>query len=58
MTDQPTPLPIWFFVGLILLTYGVLVLISGFLYPNATTVLAQSHPALWWGAIMTVFGGL
>ena len=58
MTQQNEPLPIWFFVGLILLAYGALVVISGLLYPNASTVLAQLRPALWWGAIMLVAGGV
>jgi hypothetical protein len=53
---------IWFFVGLILLVMGALIFISG-IYdilnpPETKTVLARIHPALWWGTIMCVFGGL
>jgi hypothetical protein len=58
MTQPNEPLPIWFFVGLILLAYGLLVVISGLLYPNGSTVLAQLRPALWWGAIMLAAGGV
>jgi hypothetical protein len=53
--------PIWYFVGLIVLVTGGLVLCSGiYLYfnpPVARTVLAETHPNLWWGTIMLLFGG-
>jgi hypothetical protein len=53
--------PIWYFVGLILLVMGGLILCSG-LYqminpPLVKTVLAEMHPNLWWGSIMIIFGG-
>jgi hypothetical protein len=57
MTQSNEPLPIWFFVGLILLAYGLLVVLSGLVYPNPATVLGHLRPALWWGAIMLVAGG-
>jgi drug/metabolite transporter (DMT)-like permease len=50
------PMPIWFFVGVILLVYGVLVVIGGFLPQERATVLAETRPSLWWGAVMTVAG--
>jgi divalent metal cation (Fe/Co/Zn/Cd) transporter len=54
--------PIWYFVGLILLVMGGLIFLSG-LYqiihpPTTTTVLAETHPNIWWGALMIVFGGM
>jgi hypothetical protein len=52
------PLPIWFFVGLILLVYGVLVLVGNFTGTPRQTVLAETKPGLWWGAIITVAGGI
>jgi hypothetical protein len=62
--DQKPPkhhmLPVWFFVGLILLIYGVLILASGlseFAHPPAT-VLSNLHPAVWWGALLTVIGAI
>ena len=55
---DPQPLPIWFFVGLILLAYGLLVILAAVLYPPGTTVLAHTRPGLWWGAIMLVSGAL
>lgn len=50
------PLPIWFFVGIILLVYGLLVAGSALFQPRAATVLAELRPGLWWGALM-LFGG-
>ena len=63
MSKQPTsvqgePRSIWFFVGLILSIYGVIVLLMGLFGTQANTVLAETRPAIWWGAIMSVFGGI
>jgi divalent metal cation (Fe/Co/Zn/Cd) transporter len=60
--SEHTMKPIWYFVGLILLVMGVLIFLSG-LYqlinpPTTTTVLAETHPNLWWGALMIAFGGV
>jgi hypothetical protein len=53
---QGEPLPIWFFVGLILLVYGVLVEVAALVHPIGATVLASTRPGLWWGALMIVSG--
>ncbi len=53
-------IPVWFFVGVILLVYGVIILITGILefsQPPAT-VLGNLHPAIWWGALLVVIGGI
>ncbi|MGC4122742.1 MAG: hypothetical protein QM765_50855 [Myxococcales bacterium] len=52
------PLPIWFFVGLILLVYGLIITVSGLVMAPRPTVLAELRPALWWGAIMCVGGAV
>jgi hypothetical protein len=52
------PMPIWFFVGVILLTYGVLVVVAGLMGSARPTVLSETRPALWWGTILTVAGVL
>jgi hypothetical protein len=52
-------LSIWFFVGVLMLACGLLILGQGiceFFHPG-TTVLANLHPAFWWGMVMTLFGG-
>jgi hypothetical protein len=51
-------LSIWFFVGVLTLASGAIILGQGiyeFWYPG-TTVLANLHPAFWWGLLMTSFG--
>jgi len=52
-------IPVWFFVGLLLGIYGVLILVSGLLewsHPPAT-VLAELHAPVWWGALLAAVGG-
>lgn len=52
--------PVWFFVGVILLIYGILIFAAGvyeFSHPPPT-VLAELHPAVWWGALLVVIGGI
>ena len=53
-------IPVWFFVGLLLAVYGVLILASGLteLPHPAGTVLADLHAPIWWGALLTVVGGI
>ncbi|MEJ2617143.1 MAG: hypothetical protein P8Z35_19480 [Ignavibacteriaceae bacterium] len=54
--------PIWFFVSLILMVMGGIIFLSGIYNlispPVVKTVLANTHPDIWWGGIMIVFGGL
>ena len=54
--------PIWYFVGLILLVLGSIILLSGVYElinpPIVKTKLAELHPNLWWGAVMVVFGSV
>jgi FtsH-binding integral membrane protein len=60
MADEHRIIPVWFFVGVILLIYGVLILVTGiaeFRSPPPT-VLAELHAPIWWGAILTLIGGL
>jgi hypothetical protein len=60
MSEEHRIIPVWFFVGVILLTYGILILVTGiyeFSRPPST-VLANLHPAVWWGALLTILGGI
>jgi len=48
---------IWFWVGLVLGVYGVIVTGAGIYYifnPDTTTVTGYLNPSLWWGIIMMV----
>jgi hypothetical protein len=53
-------LPVWFFVGIIFLIYGILIVATGLyeLSHPAHTVLANLHPAIWWGAVIACVGGI
>lgn len=54
-------IPVWFFVGVLLLIYGVLILISGLTEwssPPAGVELTQYHAPVWWGALLTVLGAV
>ena len=51
---------IWFFIGLLLDVYGVLICgtgIYGLFYPPQHQVeLAQYHANIWWGAVLLAMG--
>jgi hypothetical protein len=53
---------IWYFIGLLILVYGILILGAGIMdlvSPSAhPLVLAQLHMTIWWGALMIILGGV
>lgn len=51
-------IPVWFFVGLLIGLYGLLICASGlFEWPHpANTVLAELHAPVWWGGLLMVTG--
>ncbi len=57
---RPPMLPVWFFIGVILLIYGLIILASGiaeFSHPPST-ILANLHPAIWWGMLLVLLGAI
>ena len=50
---------IWFFVGILTLSYGAVLLATG-IYEHfghqPDTVLARLEPTFWWGLVMFLFG--
>jgi FtsH-binding integral membrane protein len=53
---------IWFFIGLLLLAYGVLIL-GAAVYefaspPEHPVVRADLHAGIWWGALLILLGVL
>jgi hypothetical protein len=59
MSREQHMLPVWFFIGVLLTVYGVIILItavSDFSYPS-TVVLAQYHPDIWGGILLLLIGG-
>jgi hypothetical protein len=60
MKEERHMIPVWFFVGILLFVYGILIFISGLTewsHPP-DTVLASLHAPVWWGIIMIVMGGI
>jgi hypothetical protein len=53
---------IWFFIGLLVFTYGVLILGASiyelFVKSVQTVVLAELHSGIWWGLLMLILGGI
>ena len=51
---------IWYFVGLLLLTVGSIIFLTGIYLlissSQGNTVLAELHPDVWWGGFMIVMG--
>ena len=60
MSEHHHIVPVWFFVGVLLLIYGVLILGTGLLQYSSPpqVVLAHLHAPIWWGAILTVIGAV
>lgn len=58
MSEKHNFIPVWFFVGALLLIYGVLILGSGLAEMSNLphTVLAELHAPVWWGALLIVIG--
>ena len=57
---RPGMISIWFFIGTLLLAYGVLIFGAG-LYelvspPEHPVVLANLHAGIWWGALLIALG--
>jgi drug/metabolite transporter (DMT)-like permease len=59
-TPQQESVSIWIWVGLVLCTYGLLVLGTGLyqLTQPPTTVLGNLRPGIWWGGLMLIVGAL
>ena len=51
---------IWFFIGSLLLIYGVVITATGLVNRDTagnTVVLAEMHADIWWGILLLVLGG-
>ena len=51
---------IWYFIGLLILVYGLLVLSAGIgeLFSPSTVVLAELHVGIWWGVFLILVGAI
>ncbi|HXW57450.1 MAG TPA: hypothetical protein VEJ67_16985 [Candidatus Cybelea sp.] len=60
MSEKHHIVQVWFFVGLMFLVYGCLILASGLAEWSSppATVLADLHAPVWWGALLLVLGAI
>jgi hypothetical protein len=60
MAEKHHIIPVWFFVGVLLFIYGILILASGLTeWSNPpATVLSNLHAPVWWGGLLIVLGGI
>jgi len=60
--SQESRISIWFFIGVLLLVYGLLILGAGIhdllVPPEQQPVLANLHAGIWWGGLVAVLGGI
>ncbi len=60
MSSEHKEIPIWFFIGSLVLVYGVIILAIGLYYwvsPPATSLpLSNLRPHIWWGLGMIAVG--
>ena len=53
---------IWFFIGVLLLFYGVVILAQGVYElgtpPAHPVVRAELHIGIWWGVLLLILGGV
>ncbi|MGD0832614.1 MAG: hypothetical protein ABR907_16905 [Terracidiphilus sp.] len=59
MRERHHMLPVWFFIGMLLTIYGVIILITSIVdYSQpSSAVLSQYHPGIWGGILLLVIGG-
>ncbi len=55
-----TLISIWFFIGVLLTAYGILITASGLFElaypPSHAVVLARLHAGVWWGGVLLLVG--
>ena len=59
-SEEHHMIPVWFFVGGLLLIYGILILIQGVVEWSSPpdTVLSNLHPTVWWSFLLIILGAI
>jgi len=60
MRERRHMLPVWFFIGLLLSAYGIIILITSITdwsHPSSA-ILSQYHPGFWGSIVLLVIGGV
>ena len=57
---QAKAISIWYFIGLLILIYGVLILGAGIgeLSSPSPVVMPELHVGIWWGGFLILIGAL
>jgi hypothetical protein len=61
MSEKHHIIPVWFFVGVLLLVYGVMIFVSGLTEWNSPpqgVQLTELHAPVWWGGLLIVLGAV
>jgi len=58
MPQEKKTFSIWYFIGLLILVYGILILGAGLgeLSSPSPVVMTELHVSIWWGALLIVIG--
>jgi hypothetical protein len=58
MVEKHNLIPVWFFVGVMVLVYGIAILGTGLSEWShlPATVLADIHAPVWWGGLLVLLG--
>ena len=58
MAAKMKSISVWYFIGWLLLIYGVLILGAGLgiLSDQSPPVMAELHVGIWWGALLMAIG--
>jgi hypothetical protein len=58
MHERRHMLPVWFFIGVLLAIYGVIILTTGITewFHPSEAVLSKYHPAVWGGVLLLLIG--
>lgn len=62
MHDNEKQIPIWFFIGVLLAIYGLLILCSGIYNlispPEKPVAMSHLHADIWWSILLLILGSL
>jgi len=60
--EEHHQVPIWLFIGAVLLIYGLIILGTGiygwFVPPEHPVALHEYHADIWWGGLLIVIGAI
>lgn len=58
--EHDNTISVWFFIGVLVLIYGVLILgygLYGMNTPTPGVVMGDLHVDIWWGVLLVLIGG-